>query len=147
MKSRLQYFLAVSLCIFCVNSWVRAEEGMWMFDEIKHLPLDTMKERGLELTPEEIVYLREACVLIGGGSGAFVSPDGLILTNHHVAYGAIQHESTLEENFIQNGFLAKSRKGEVPAPAIVLSLTGYTRTGSTRTDLTNLHLCGIICPV
>ena len=100
---------------------------MWMFDEIKHLPLDTMKVRGLELSPKEITNLREAIVLIGGGSGAFVSPNGLILTNHHVAYGAIQRESTLEENFIQNGFLASTWEEEIPAPEYDVYITKYSK--------------------
>ena len=97
-------------------SFVSGEEGMWMLDELKYLPLDEMRTKGLELSPKEIYNLKEAVVLIGGGSGAFVSPDGLILTNHHVAFGAIQHESTLEENFIKNGFLAQTRKEELHAP-------------------------------
>jgi hypothetical protein len=123
MKTLVFCFVAVILSIFCASSLVLAEEGMWMFNEIKHLPLDKMKERGLELTPEEIVDLREAIVLIGGGSGAFVSPDGLILTNHHVAYEAIQHESTLEENFIRNGYLARTWDEELTAPEYDVYIT------------------------
>ncbi|UCE18997.1 MAG: S46 family peptidase [Gemmatimonadota bacterium] len=107
--------LAVVLTIMTV-AFVSGEEGMWMLDELRYLPLDKMKARGLELTAQEIYELKEAIVLIGGGSGAFVSPEGLILTNHHVAFGAIQHESTLEENFIQNGFLARTMEEELHAP-------------------------------
>jgi hypothetical protein len=117
-RSILILFITLLTC-----SLVLAEEGMWMFNEIEHLPLDTMKARGLELTPKEIVDLREAFVLMGGGSGAFVSPDGLILTNHHVAYEAIQHESTLEENFIQNGFLARTMEEEFSAPEYDVYIT------------------------
>ncbi len=95
-----------------------AEEGMWLLDEIRNLPEARMKAMGLQLAPEKIISLKDAIVQVGGGTGSFVSPDGLILTNHHVAYGAIQYESTAEQNFIANGYLAETRDKELPC-------TGY----------------------
>ncbi len=95
-----------------------AEEGMWLLDEIRNLPQSRMKAMGLELAPEKIIALKDAIVQVGGGTGSFVSPDGLILTNHHVAYGAIQYESTAQQNFIANGYLAETRDKELPC-------TGY----------------------
>ena len=103
MNTWLLRCIVCTLCLVIAGSWVLAEEGMWMLNEIEHLDLDTMKTRGLELSPGEITELSEAVVLIGGGTGAFVSNEGLILTNHHVAYGAIQRESTLGENAISCG--------------------------------------------
>jgi len=100
-----------------------AEEGMWMLDELKVLPFDQMKAKGLELTAEQIYNLKDAVVQVGGGSGSFVSPNGLILTNHHVAFGAIQRGSTLEQNIIQNGFLAKIQKEEIHAPGYQVLIT------------------------
>ncbi|MCI0513379.1 S46 family peptidase [candidate division KSB1 bacterium] len=95
-----------------------ADEGMWLLDEIQNLSFEKMRVMGLKLTPEEIVALKDAIVQVGGGTGSFVSPDGLILTNHHVAYGAIQYQSSAAENFITNGFLATTRQQEIPC-------TGY----------------------
>src|SRR5262245_64743834 len=73
-----------------------------------------MKKRDFELKPEDIYSqtkpsLKDAIVQISiGGTGSFVSPDGLILTNHHVAFGAVTRASTPEKDYINNGFLAKS---------------------------------------
>ena len=97
-----------------------AEEGMWPLDALNQLPWDQMKANGLELSPEDIynskaVSLSDAIIQLGGGTGSFVSPNGLIITNHHVAYGAIQRQSSAEQDFIRNGFLAKTMAEELPA--------------------------------
>ncbi len=106
-------FIAFPLLI-CLSFAVKADEGMWLLDEIPDLPLKKMKALGLDLSPEQILKLKEAVVQVGGGTGSFVSPDGLILTNHHVAYGAIQYESTAEQDLLANGFLAEAREKELP---------------------------------
>ena len=116
MQRKAASILMTVMCAVLIWSLLHGEEGMWMLDELKNLPLDKMRRRGLELTPDQIYDLKDAIVQIGGGSGAFVSPKGLILTNHHVAFDAIQRGSTLEENFIQNGFLARTGEEELPAP-------------------------------
>jgi len=97
-----------------------ADEGMWTLDALNQLPWNEMKARGLELSPEDIynsrgVSLADGIVQLGGGTGSFVSSDGLIITNHHVAYGAIQRQSSAEQDFIRNGFLAKTMAEELPA--------------------------------
>ena len=107
------YWMVVFLTL-SLASLAYADEGMWMLDQLNQLPLDKMKAAGLELSSEQIYKLKDAVVRVGA-SGAFVSPDGLILTNHHVAFGAIQRQSSLEANFIEDGFLAKSREEELPA--------------------------------
>ncbi|MEJ2722264.1 MAG: S46 family peptidase, partial [bacterium] len=76
---------------------VMAEEGMWMLNKLDQCPFDKWKAEGLEVGPEEIYNpkgpdLADAVVQIGGGTGSFVSPNGLILTNHHVAFGALQRQ-------------------------------------------------------
>jgi hypothetical protein len=123
MRPKLAVLL-VGLLLFSVAvPRVSAEEGMWMLDELKVLPFDQMRAKGLELTAEQIYDLKDAVVQVGGGTGAFVSLNGLILTNHHVAFGAIQQGSTLEQNFIQNGFLAKNQKEEIHAPGYQVLIT------------------------
>ncbi|MCK5573515.1 MAG: S46 family peptidase, partial [Bacteroidetes bacterium] len=98
-----------------------ADEGMWMLTQLDRLDLE---EKGLELKLEEIyhpdnVSITSAIVWLGGCSASFVSPDGLILTNHHCAYGGLQRASAdAGKDYIKNGFLAPSREEELPAPAV-----------------------------
>ncbi|NOZ57657.1 MAG: S46 family peptidase, partial [Calditrichaeota bacterium] len=99
-----------------------ADEGMWPPYMIKQLPLDELHQRGLQLSADDLINLKDAIVLLGGGTGSFVSPDGLVITNHHVAYGAIQYQSSAKQNFITNGFLAKTREEELPAPGYTASI-------------------------
>lgn len=119
--------LVVSLLISPLASF--ADEGMWLPDSVGKLPLGEMKKRGFELKPEDVYSLtkpslKDAVVQISaGGTGSFVSPDGLILTNHHVAFAAITRASTSEKDYINNGFLAKSRNEEIPAQRYAVSIT------------------------
>ncbi|MEW5795428.1 MAG: S46 family peptidase [Candidatus Zixiibacteriota bacterium] len=97
-----------------------ADEGMWPLYSINQLPLEQLQKRGLRLTPEQIynpegACLADAAVQVGGASGSFVSADGLILTNHHVAFGAVQEQSTVEHNYVRDGFYAATRDKEIPA--------------------------------
>ncbi len=119
--------LVFSLLISPFSSF--ADEGMWLPDSVGKLPLAEMKKRGFELKPEEIYSsarpsLKDAVVQISiGGTGSFVSPDGLILTNHHVAFAAVTSASAPEKDYINNGFLARSRAEEIPAKDYSVSIT------------------------
>lgn len=93
------------------------DEGMWLPHQMKELNLEA---RGLKMDPGELFKkdgtgLMSAVVDLGGGTASFVSPQGLLLTNHHVAFGAIQRASDPEHDYIENGFLAKDMKEEIPA--------------------------------
>jgi hypothetical protein len=97
-----------------------AGEGMWTLDKLDRCPFDQWKAKGLAAGPGEIynpegVALANAVVQIGGGTGSFVSPNGLILTNHHVAFGALQRQSSVDVNYIKDGFLARTFGDEIPA--------------------------------
>src|SRR5512136_2676979 len=94
-----------------------ADEVMWMPHQMKDLNL---KALGLQMDPGDLYKkdgtgLMSAVVNLGGGTGEFVSPEGLVLTNHHVAYGAIQRASSKEKDYINLGFLAMTRAEEIPA--------------------------------
>ncbi len=94
-----------------------ADEGMWMPHQMKDLNLRAM---GLRMNPDDLYKkdgtgLMSAIVNLGGGTGEFVSGEGLVLTNHHVAYGAIQRASSKDKDYINNGFLAAVRGDEIPA--------------------------------
>jgi hypothetical protein len=99
---------------------VRADEGMWTFD---NLPLKQLQERyGFAPTPEWIEHVQKASINFGGGSGAFVSPDGLALTNHHVALGQLAKLSSPEHDYIRDGFFARTRAEELPCPDLELKV-------------------------
>jgi hypothetical protein len=97
-----------------------AEEGMWTLDQLKLLDLN---KKGLEIAVGDVyspdkACLADAAVLLGGGTSAFVSPKGLLLTNHHVAYGAVQRASTQGTDYLTNGFLAGGYAEEIQAPGV-----------------------------
>jgi hypothetical protein len=99
----------------------QADEGMWLLHKLDNCPLDSWRSRGLELSLEEIYDpknpdLADAIIRLGGGSASFVSFDGLIITNHHVAYGALQRQSSTETNYMKQGFIARTKAEEIPAP-------------------------------
>ncbi len=100
-------------------------EGMYPLSEIHKLNL---KDAGLKINLTEIynpegVGLVDALVKVGGCTGSFVSGDGLILTNHHCAFRALNKASTTENNYLENGFLAKSKEEEIPAEGYTCRIT------------------------
>ncbi len=100
---------------------VLADEGMWTFD---NLPLKTLKERyGFEPSREWIEHLRSSAVRFNnGGSGSFVSADGLVMTNHHVGADTLQKISTKEKDYYKDGFYARSPSEEAKAPDLELNV-------------------------
>ena len=101
---------------------VKADEGMWLLPLIEKLNMGKMTELGLKLSAEDIYSLNKAClkdaiVIFGGGCTAeIVSPQGLILTNHHCGYGSIQAHSSVDHDYLRDGFWAKTKEEELPNP-------------------------------
>jgi hypothetical protein len=97
-----------------------ADEGMWMPQQVPQLG-DQLRKAGLQLDPKQFADLTGdpmgAIISLGGCSASFVSPQGLVVTNHHCAYGSLQFNSTPERDLITNGFLAKTLAEELPAAA------------------------------
>lgn len=97
----------------------QADEGMWFLMHIERLNHRDMQKMGLQLTPEEIysvnnASLKDAIVQFGGGCTAeIISDKGLVLTNHHCGYGAIAGLSTAKDDYLNNGFWAKTMKDEI----------------------------------
>jgi len=122
--------ILVILVIFSASQ-AKADEGMWLLPLIEKLNIGTMTEMGLKLTAEDIYSLNNAClkdavVIFGGGcTGEIVSPNGLLLTNHHCGYGQIQNHSTVEHDYLKDGFWAMSYDEELPNPG--LSVTFLVR--------------------
>ena len=95
-----------------------AQEGMWLLTQIGQLDL---AKKGLKIPVSEVYDPGKACVAnaivqLGGGTASFVSPDGLLITNHHVAYTALQRSSSVNSDYLTNGFLARERAAEIQAP-------------------------------
>jgi hypothetical protein len=95
-----------------------AEEGMWMPKQLPEISTK-LKAAGLTLDPKTMTQLTEfpmnAIVSLGGCTASFVSPQGLVVTNHHCAYGSITYNSTVEKNLLRDGFLARTLGEELPA--------------------------------
>ena len=114
--------MAVATVIFSLSA--SADEGMWVLPLLQQQNLPEMRALGLKLQDYEIyspenASLKDAVVIFGGGcTGEVVSPDGLVLTNHHCGYGAIQSHSTLEHDYLTEGFWATSRSEELPNPGL-----------------------------
>jgi hypothetical protein len=119
MRQRLIVVLALVVLVAAPSF---ADEGMWLLDQIPELA-PRLKSLGMQLDPKEIwdpktnSGLASAVPWLGGCSSSFVSPEGLIVTNHHCAFGAIQMNSTPEHDYITDGFLAANRSEELPYKA------------------------------
>lgn len=113
--------LVVSGWLLVVPPSAPADEGMWTFD---NPPLKQLKERyGFEPTEEWLDHVRLSSVRFNnGGSGSFVSPKGLTLTNHHVALGQLQKLSTPERDYVQDGFHARTPAEELKCPDLELNV-------------------------
>ena len=120
MRRRL---LALSLSLTLLGASAQADEGMWMPSQLPDIAKQ-MKAAGFKGDPRDLAELAKppmnAVVKVGGASGAFVSKDGLVLTNHHVAFGVIQYNSGESSDgsgrdLIQDGYIATKRADELPA--------------------------------
>ena len=104
----------------------KADEGMWLPSLISQRIVD-MQEKGFRLSAEDIysvnqASLKDAVVLFGRGcTGELISPEGLLLTNHHCGYGQIQKHSSVEHDYLKDGFWAMSREEELPNPGLSVS--------------------------
>lgn len=116
--------LVLILAILVLAAGLPAEEGMWPLSELPRLNL---KEKGLRLEPALIYDPSRQSLLYAvvevGATGSFISSDGLIITNHHVAFGSVVAASTPEKDYLKNGFLARSRAEEIPAAGRTARIT------------------------
>lgn len=106
----------------------KADEGMWLIQMMKEQhSIDMMKKQGLLLDADDVynpkaVSLKDAVGIFGGGcTGEIISAEGLILTNHHCGYDAIQQHSSVEHDYLTDGFWAKNRKEELATPGLAFT--------------------------
>ena len=116
---------------------LRADEGMWILPLIEKLNNKKLAELGFKISAKDIYdinksSLKDAIVHFGGGcTGEIISGEGLLLTNHHCGYGVIQRLSTVENDYLQNGFWAMNREQELPSPGLTVTFL------ESFTDVTN----------
>lgn len=127
--------LAVATTLTLLIPSARADEGQWMPNQIAELDQRELQRLGLELEPQELYDpegggVMDAIVNLSGCSAGFVSPRGLVATNHHCAYGAIQAQSTVEHDYLTDGFLARKPSEELEAKGrtvrVLQSITDVT---------------------
>ncbi|MCF8303442.1 MAG: S46 family peptidase [Bacteroidales bacterium] len=125
MKKRILGLVVILVILFTGRLY--AIEGMWIPALLKSLNEDEMQEMGLEITAEDIYSinnssLKDAIFLFGGGCTAeLVSDKGLLLTNHHCGYRSIQSHSTVEHDYLTDGFWAQSFEEELPNPGLTVT--------------------------
>ena len=118
-------FLCALACITFATA--TADEGMWLPNNIKSR-IKEMRKMGFKLKADDIysddkASLKDAVVQFGGGcTGEFISPDGLLITNHHCGYSSIQKLSSVEHDYLTDGFWAMSRSEELPVPGLTVTL-------------------------
>ncbi len=111
----------------------KADEGMWLPYLLKQLNEKDMQLQGMKITAEDIYNinkssLKDAIVLFGGGcTGEIVSDQGLLFTNHHCGYGTIQSHSSLENNYLQNGFWAMNKEEELANIGLTVTMLVYMK--------------------
>lgn len=122
-----KFFVISVIFILSSGSLVKADEGMWLLPLIEKMNIGKMTELGLKLSGEDIyslnkASLKDAIVIFGPGCTAeIVSSQGLILTNHHCGYGIIQSHSTVEHDYLRDGFWAMSKSEELPNPNLAVT--------------------------
>jgi len=132
--SKRGLLLSMTALILSVGGMhVKADEGMWIPMLLEKYSIGEMQEAGLRLCAEDIYSINQDClkdalVIFGGGcTGEMISADGLLLTNHHCGYGAIQRHSSVENDYLTDGFWAMSREEELPNERLSVTYLRYMK--------------------
>ncbi|GIV30165.1 MAG: hypothetical protein KatS3mg028_1231 [Bacteroidia bacterium] len=130
MRKKTGIIIIGILCAFSLL----ADEGMWLPQLLQATGIyQQMKKAGCKLTPEQIYSvnqssLKDAIVLFGGGCTAeIVSDKGLIITNHHCGYSSVVNLSTVEKNYLKNGYWARNQNEELYCPNLSVSIVVRNR--------------------
>ena len=121
----MKKIFALLLVLFLTCS-LSAKEGMWIPLLLEKFNLAEMQEMGFQLTATDVYdtdnpSMKDAVVVFGGGcTGGMISPDGLLITNHHCGYRQIQSHSTLENDYLTHGFWAMNRSEELSNPGLTV---------------------------
>ena len=127
MKRIICFLTALSV----LAAGARADEGMWMLPLLKKMNAGAMEELGCRLTPEQIYSinhssLKDAIVQFGGGcTGEIISGEGLLVTNHHCGYASIQQLSSVDHDYLTDGYWAMNRSEELPVEGLTVTFLEY----------------------
>src|SRR2546430_1458486 len=120
--------LSILLFISLIPLSALADEGMFLPDTLNQLQVKKLQQRGLKIPITDIYNpngpsIKDAVVIVDGGTGEFLSSEGLLLTNHHVAFDALVAASSPAKDYATNGYLAKTRSEELPARGYTCQIT------------------------
>lgn len=121
-------FVSLFLLISFIPVSVLGDEGMFLPDTLNELPIKKLQQMGLKIPLTDIYNpngpsIKDAVVIVDGGTGEFLSPEGLLLTNHHVAFDALVSASEPAKDYATNGYLAKNHAEELPAKEYTVQIT------------------------
>src|SRR3989440_8976214 len=136
------FFLSLLFTISLIPVSVLGDEGMFLPDTLNGLPLKKLQQRGLKIPITDIYNpagpsIKDAVVIVDGGTGEFLSNEGLLLTNHHVAFDALVSASDPSKDYATNGYFAKNRGEELPARGYTCQMTQDMK------DVTSEVLAGV----
>jgi hypothetical protein len=122
----MKNFTIITGLLFTIIFNLSAKEGIWIPTLLEKYNIEEMQKMGFKLTAEDIYSvnqesMKDAVVLFGSGcTGGMISADGLLITNHHCGFDAIQYHSSVEHDYLTKGFWAKSRQDELPTPKLAV---------------------------
>ena len=122
--------IITALTLFAGSAF--ADEGMWLLPLIQKMNGKDMKQLGCELSPKQIYNinnsLKDAIVQFGNGcTGEIISKEGLLVTNHHCGYGNIQKLSSVEHDYLKDGYWAMNRSEELPCEGLTVTFLEYMK--------------------
>ena len=127
----MKKILSIITALTAFVGTMRADEGMWLLPLLEKMNGKALSEAGCELTPKQIydinnTSLKDAIVQFGGGcTGEIISKDGLLVTNHHCGYGSIQKLSSVEHDYLKDGYWAMNRNEELPCEGLSVTFLEY----------------------
>jgi len=137
------FSISVLLLLILPGISIPPDEGIWIPLLIEKYNIKLMQEKGFRLSAEDIYSVNRACMkdavvsFNGGCTAELISGEGLLITNHHCGYSLIQEHSSLENDYLTNGFWAMSRKEELPNPGVTVTLLKWME------DVTEKVLTGV----
>ena len=136
-------FTSIALLLILIPGFsVSPDEGIWIPLLIEKYNIKLMKEKGFKLSAEDIYSVNRACMkdavvsFNGGCTAELISGEGLLITNHHCGYSLIQDHSSLEHDYLTDGFWAMSGKEELPNPGVTVTILKWME------DVTDKVLAG-----
>ena len=127
----MKKFICILAALTVLVSGARADEGMWMLPLLQKMNAKMLEAEGCRLTPDQIYSinhssLKDAVVQFGGGcTGEIISNEGLLVTNHHCGYASIQQLSSIEHDYLKDGYWAMNRSEELPVKGLTVTFLEY----------------------